>query len=252
MKLALAQMLVEGGRPDRNLARAGARISEVARLGADIVLLPEALDFGWTHPSARGEVDPETVSRLAKAARSSRVYVCAGFIERVDERLFNSAVLLDRDGQLLAKHRKINELEIAHDLYDCGNEANAIAETEFGRLGVQICADGFAENQWIGRDLAAAGVQGILSPCAWAVDADFDPDISPYGGIWRENYGAVTRDSGIWIAGCSNVGEIEEGPWAGRICIGNSIVFESGEEVLTGPFGVNADEVLWFESGLVK
>ena len=52
MKVALAQMLVEGGQPDQNLQRAEARIQEAAQRGADLVLLPEALDFGWTHPSA--------------------------------------------------------------------------------------------------------------------------------------------------------------------------------------------------------
>lgn len=246
MKLALAQMLVEGGRPESNLARAEARIVEAAAAGADVVLLPEALDFGWTHPSAREEPDPQTVARLAAAANAENVIVCAGFIERSGDRLFNSAVLIDRDGRELARHRKINELEIAHDLYTCGTEVSAAAETEFGTLGVQICADGFAENQWISRKLAEAGVRGILSPCAWAVDADFDPDKIPYGGIWRENYGAVTRDCGIWIAGCSNVGPIDAGPWEGRVCIGNSIVFDRGDERLTGKFGIDADEILWF------
>ena len=52
MILALAQMLVSPGQPLENLTRAAARIAEAASAGADIVLLPEALDCGWTHLSA--------------------------------------------------------------------------------------------------------------------------------------------------------------------------------------------------------
>ena len=51
--LALAQMLVTPGDVAGNLARAEQRIASAAAQGADIVLLPEALDCGWAHPSAR-------------------------------------------------------------------------------------------------------------------------------------------------------------------------------------------------------
>ena len=54
-KLALAQMLVEGGRKEANLRRAIERINEAACNGAQIVVLPEAMAIGWTHPSARTE-----------------------------------------------------------------------------------------------------------------------------------------------------------------------------------------------------
>ena len=60
--------------------------------------------------------------------------------------------------------------------------------------------------------------------------------------------GPVARERGVWIFACSNVGPITEGPWRGRKCIGNSMVFDpDGNEVLTGPFGENADELLLIE-----
>jgi len=245
MKLALAQMLVEGGQPERNLARAEARIAEAAQGGADLVLLPETLDYGWTHPLARETVSGRSLERLLTAARVNNIIVCAGLVEPVGDRLFNAAYLIDRDGQVLAHHRKINELDIALELYSVGETVDAVAETEFGNLGVHICADGFAERQWISRELAAKGARGILSPCAWAVPADFS---GVYGQLWRDNYEPVSRECGIWIAGCSNVGPIEAGPWRGRKCIGNSLVFDAGgREILTGPFGEEADELLWVE-----
>src|SRR5206468_10088595 len=56
-RLALVQMLVEGGRKEANLQRALDRIDEAAARGAHVVVLPEAMTLGWTHPSARTEAD---------------------------------------------------------------------------------------------------------------------------------------------------------------------------------------------------
>ncbi|PYQ25948.1 MAG: carbon-nitrogen hydrolase family protein, partial [Acidobacteria bacterium] len=54
----MGQLLVEGGEPERNLQRAAQLVEEAARKQCDIVLLPEVLDLGWTHPSARTEAQP--------------------------------------------------------------------------------------------------------------------------------------------------------------------------------------------------
>ena len=57
-KLAMAQMKVVGGEQDQNLTTATERIKEAAENGAKIALLPEALDFGWTHSSAKEGAGP--------------------------------------------------------------------------------------------------------------------------------------------------------------------------------------------------
>ncbi len=74
MRVALSQMLVEGGKPDQNRNRAIARIQKAAETGADLVLLPEALDFGWTDPSAHTGTGPipggETYEGLSRAVEA--------------------------------------------------------------------------------------------------------------------------------------------------------------------------------------
>lgn len=54
------------------------------------------------------------------------------------------------DGRLLIKHRKLNEQDIAHDLYDTGDRLN-VCHTELGTIGLMVCADaGVKEFQmWI-------------------------------------------------------------------------------------------------------
>ncbi|HAV65572.1 MAG TPA: carbon-nitrogen hydrolase family protein [Verrucomicrobiales bacterium] len=251
MKLALAQMLVEPGAREANVARALDRISAAAANGAEAVLLPECLDLGWTHPSARELATPvpdgDTCRRLRAAARRHGLFVCAGFVERAEERLFNAAVFIGSTGELLLHHRKINELDFGRELYATGDRLGVV-DTPHGRIGLMICADGFAPGQAIGRSLALMGAEIILSPCAWAVPAEHDNRREPYGQIWRDNYGAICRDFEVTIAGCSNVGPITAGPWCGRKCIGNSMVFgPGGENRLLGPYGERADELLLVE-----
>jgi predicted amidohydrolase len=248
-RLALAQMRVDGGRKEENLARAEARIAEAAATGAQLVLLPEALTLGWTHPSAASEAEPlpdgESCRCLSASARRHSVYVCAGLVEREGGHVYNAAVLLGPRGELLLHHRKINELEIGHDCYALGDRLQ-IARTGLGAFGLMICADAFAPGQAIARSLALMGADMLLSPCAWAVPPDHDNAREPYGQLWLDNYGPVARDFRIWIAGASNVGWLTAGPWSGRKCIGCSLlVGPTGRQELMGPYGADADAVLY-------
>jgi predicted amidohydrolase len=185
-----------------------------------------------------------TCTRWQAAAQRSGVYLCAGLVERAGHQLFNAAVLIGPDGRVLLQHRKLNELEIAHDLYAPGDRL-AVARTPLGTFGLMICADAFARGQVVSRTLGLMGAEIILSPCAWAMPADHDNEREPYGQLWLDNYRPVARDFRLWIAGCSNVGWITDGPWQGRKCIGCSLVVGSdGEPVRRGPYGVEAETIL--------
>ncbi len=244
-------MLVMPGDAPGNLARADARIATAAAQGADLVLLPEALDYGWAHPSARelaGAIPGGGSCRfLRRAARRHGVFVCAGLVERAGERLFNAAMLIDPRGEIVLHHRKINELDFAREIYSVG-DCLGVAETPWGRAGLMICADAFAPGQVISRSLAMMGARFILSPCAWAVPADHDNGREPYGQLWLDNYGPVAREFGVWIAGCSNVGPLTAGVWAGRKCIGNSLVCgPKGSVAARGNHSETADELILVE-----
>lgn len=250
-ELALIQMSVIGGDKARNLGHARELIAEAAAHGSRLALLPEAMDLGWTHASSRTEAEPipdgAPFRRLAQAASEHKVYVCAGLTERDGDRVFNSAVIIGAGGELLALHRKINELEIGQPFYAQGDRLKVV-QTELGTLGLMICADGFAKDHVLSRSLCYMGADLILSPSAWAVPADHDNLKTPYGNTWRDAYKPVASEFGVWIAGVSNVGVIETGPWAGRKCIGCSLVVgPGGKEVLMGPYGVGAETILYVE-----
>lgn len=251
-KLGMAQMRVEGGRPEANLARAAERIAEAARAGCRVVVLPECLDLGWTHPSARELAQPipgAHAERLAAAARAHRVYVAAGLVERAGAKFYNAAVLLGPDGTLLLHHRKINELDIALDLYSIGDRLGVV-ETELCTFGLDICADNFHGALAIGHVLARMGAQVILSPAAWAMPADHDQTREPYHdfGTWTKGYTELARLYDLTVVGVSDVGPITGGPWLGRNSIGCSLAIgPGGKRLVEGPYGAEAEALLTIE-----
>jgi predicted amidohydrolase len=253
-KLAMAQMSVEAGKLDANLDRAEARIAEAASNGARIVVLPEVMDLGWTDPSAKAlayEIpDGKTCRRLRDAAMKNKVYVCAGIVEKDGDKTYNAAVIIDPQGEVILTHRKLNELDIAHDLYESGDRLNVV-NTSLGTLGLYICADATAQGNSLSNSLGYMGADIILSPCAWAVPPDYDNKATPYGDTWRNVYKPVSENFDLWVIGVSNVGKIEAGPWKDWDCIGSSLVYgPGGKEVLLAPFGATADTILYVDVAL--
>jgi len=244
MKVGMGQIRVDGGATEANLRRAEDMIRKGANAGCDVMVLPECLDLGWTWPEARALASPipgERSNRLAAAARESGIWVVAGLTERDGERVFNCAVLISSDGELMAKHRKINELAIAHDLYDVGDRLTAVP-SPFGLLGMTICADNFPESLAFGHSLARMGVRTLLSPCAWAVDADHDNLKEPYGELWLTAYRELAIRYDMSVIGVSCIGWLTGGPWKGRKCIGNSMAVGPGGRILAvAPYGVDAE-----------
>lgn len=240
LKIALAQMHVAPGAKEQNLQHAREMIGRGARAGAKLVLLPEAMPLGWMDPSSRELADEipggESCRILSAAACEHKVYVCSGLVEKAGDKIYNAAVLVNPAGKVILHHRKLNELDMAHDCYAVGDRLGVV-ETELGRIGLMICADGFADGQCIARTLGYMGADLILSPSAWAVEASHDNEREPYGRLWCENYEPVARDFQLWIAGCSNLGPIESGAWAGRKCVGASLVIGPDGQKFQAPYG---------------
>lgn len=223
IKIAMGQMLVQGGKVQENLKRAESMIFKAAELGNEIIVLPECIDMGWTYPEAPSLAQeiPGPYSRiLCETAEKNSIYVAAGLTEKAGEKIYNSALFISPGGEILLKHRKINILDIAQDIYSIGNSL-AVAETELGIIGLDICADNFPDSFAIAHTLARMGSDILLSPCSWAIPPDYS------GGypcqMWEDSFTRLAYLFGIPVIGVSNVGIISAGVWKNYRCIGNSL-----------------------------
>lgn len=231
----MAQLFVEGGQPEKNLARAENLIAAAARAACRIVVLPECCDLGWTDPSARelaGEIPGgPAYERLAAAAARHGLWVVAGLVERAGDRRYNSVVMIDDQGRLAGRGRKINVLSIARDYYAIGDTLGVV-HTPFGDVGLNICADNFSSCLSVGDVLGRMGARMILSPCSWADDAEGVADYAYHVHFWVDSYARLARHHRLSVVGVSNVGVLKAGPWAGKQVVGSSVAVGPDGQVL--------------------
>jgi predicted amidohydrolase len=231
--VGLGQVRVSMGDKEANVAELFHAIEEAAMARCDVVALPECSLAGWLSSSARSaaEVIPGPLTQQFKeAAKKHQMAIIAGLEEREGSRLYNSAVMFDRDGEILARHRKVNELEIGLEVYSRGTSLN-VFDFEGRTLALDICADSWTPV--LTDALYDLGARVIFSPSAWAVE----PGGEATNIAWiRETYRQRTSGRDLYIIAPNGVGPVTEGPWKGRLLQGNSLVTgPNGEALIKGP-----------------
>ena len=247
LRIGLGQLLVEGGEPARNLARAVEQIAQAAAQNCDLVLLPETLDFAWTHPSALYEAMPipgPYSDLLCQAAAKHGLYVCAGLTERAaDGRNYNAAVLIDPQGAIIVKYHKINLLDVEQPFYAVGQTLNVV-DTPLGKIGVNICADNYLDGLSIGHTLARMGAEFIIAPASWTVDFSITEENDPYQEKWLRPFSILARLYNVVVVSTTSVGYIVGGPYEGKKSVGCSLAVDANGVQAQGNFNEFAGELV--------
>ena len=177
--LAAAVQRSSGTDRAANLSRATALIRTAAARGARLVVLPEV--FAWRgpradEPGAFETIPGTTTDMLAAVARACRIHLCIGSIlEAVpgDARAFNTSCLMDADGNIVARYRKIHlfdvdlpgRVTVRESATRAPGDEPVVVLTELGVLGLSICYDlRFPE---LYRRLVRAGAEVLLVPSAF-------------------------------------------------------------------------------------
>ncbi|WP_211223323.1 carbon-nitrogen hydrolase family protein [Hymenobacter norwichensis] len=247
LRVGMGQLLVEGGEPERNMVRAAQMIAEAAGRGCNVVLLPETLDFAWTHPSALTEAQPIPgiySDQLCQEAIRHQIYICAGLTERgADGRVYNAALLINPQGEIITKYHKINLLTVEQPYYAVGQTLNVV-DTPLGKIGVNICADNFIDGLSIGHTLARMGAEFILSPSSWTVDYSITEEHDPYREKWVKPYSILARLYNVAVVGTTSVGYIVGGPYEGKKSIGCSLAVDASGIRAQGKFNEFAGDLV--------
>ncbi len=153
------------GSPAANLDRFAELIERKVASDADLILLPEGVTIVGTRLSYADVAEPvpgPVTERLGEIARSKKAYVAAGIYEREGSTLYNTAVLLDREGRLVGKYRKVY---LPREEFEGGLTPGSdypVFQTDFGTVGMMICWDlQYADPA---RALALRGAEMVLMP----------------------------------------------------------------------------------------
>lgn len=137
-----------------NLSKAAHYISQTARAGADIVVLPEMFNVGLSTGEqlmALGEdLDGHTVGWLKTQAEKHQVYIITSIYEKLDGYFYNTMVMIgsDRSLQIYRKRNPTCQERLVWKRWP--EPGPGIFETPFGRVGGAICFDSFARETYEG------------------------------------------------------------------------------------------------------
>ncbi|MBI3923887.1 MAG: carbon-nitrogen hydrolase family protein [Armatimonadetes bacterium] len=132
-------------RVKNNLNRLSELVEEAATAKPDIVCLPEfcnVLGLGETEWGAAAETVPgPTTEFLGKLCRKHKTHLIIGMPERKGKRLYNSQVLLGRDGQPIGSYHKVHPTIGELDAGIRPGTQYTVLKADFGKVGFAICFD---------------------------------------------------------------------------------------------------------------
>lgn len=140
-------------------------IADAARQKADLVVLPETLTYYNTGLSLVDCAEPipgPSTQYFSELARQHNLYIVAGLLERDQHLVYNVAVLLGPDGQIVGKYRKVclPRTEIEGGIQP--GKDYPVFDTRFGKVGMMVCYDGFYPE--VARELSNRGAEVIAWP----------------------------------------------------------------------------------------
>ena len=153
------------------------RMESLYAFEPDVIVLPETIQTSWVKETktleqvAEDENSPGPItSMLAEVAKTQKCYITCPVITRKDGRYYNSSILLNREGKIEGVFHKVRPTatEIEPGTYYKGGGItpgtinSPVFKTDFGTVGMQICADASWSENW--QSLKRNGAEMVLFP----------------------------------------------------------------------------------------
>jgi N-carbamoylputrescine amidase len=236
-----------------NQEKALARIEEAAGQGAQIISTQELYRSEYFCQTENHEnfklaeaIPGPSTEAFSRLARDRRVVIIASLFERRAPGLYhNSAVVIDTDGELVGRYRKMHipddPLYYEKFYFTPGDLGFHAFDTRYGRIGVLVCWD-----QWFpeaARLTALAGAQIIFYPTAigW-----HPSEREEYGAQQYSSWETIQRShaiaNGVYVAVANRVGH-EGDPEGGIRFWGQSFVSDPAGQMLVKA-GADDEEIV--------
>jgi predicted amidohydrolase len=249
MKIALAVPYITN---DMNVNVCGIKniITEACKSGASFVLLPEAVLTGlnitdeYNHDIELAvSIENQIITMLGNMAKENKIWLCFGFLENDNDCIFNSAVLIDPNGEITIHHKRISPYWRAKDL-----PSHQYAEgitlhhtiTPLGKTVIVICGDLFYEDVIKMLDLIKPDV--VLFPMARCFSPKYINSQQDWDskGIYEYTPQAKRIKSTILLSNLFAINEIGGG-------FGGAAVIDKNGNILTSELPLCHKGILYYE-----
>lgn len=171
LTIALLHMAPDLGELDTNRILIESGMRKAKRYGADWVMTPELSLTGYKFSKKIGinwiQAGPdEHVSQLQAVANELDIVLFLSHLEQPEEdgQRYNTLFVIDSDGEIIGRHRKINTIPIAESWSEPGDSPTVI-NIDDKRVGLLICADAWPQEH--SQLLKQKGAELILSSANW-------------------------------------------------------------------------------------
>ncbi|OCA88768.1 carbon-nitrogen hydrolase family protein [Pseudobacillus wudalianchiensis] len=222
IKIAIAQLRCELKKKEANLNRILQTIKEAEEKKADYVLFPELYLSGYAldedlYSLAETE-NGESIRRIQLQAKKSKVGAIVGFPELDKNCLYNSALLIGKDGKIIGKYRKVHLYHQEKQWFTAGNSFPVFSLPE-GDIGLMITYD--MEFPEASRILALKNAQLLLVLAA---------NMLPYQHYQDVFLRARALENHIYIGAANMVGLDNENIFFGE----SQVVHPNGKTIYKG------------------
>ncbi|TDV15641.1 putative amidohydrolase [Paraburkholderia caballeronis] len=246
--VACIQMEPRIGDRRANVAHSLERIEKAAQHGASLLVLPELSNTGYAFASrpeafelAESLADGETVRAWCAAAQRLGVHIVAGIAERDGERLYNSAVFVGPTG-VIGSYRKLHLWNDEKRFFEPGDRGLPVFDTEFGRIAIAICYDGWFPEVY--RLASAQRADIVCMPTNWVPMPGQRADQPAIATVLAM---AAAHSNGLMIACADRIGTERGQPF-----IGQSVIVGGNGMPLAGPASCDSEAILYAPIDLAR
>jgi predicted amidohydrolase len=200
--IAVVQMKPLLGEPEENLVKMSEMIGKIAsQQKVDLIVFPELItsgsELGLRFTELAQRIPGPTVNLIAQRANDYGIFVAFGMAskEKVESVLYNSAVLVGPDGELIEVYNKVHLRGEERMAFREGYKMY-VAETEIGNIGMMLGYDlAYPE---VARTLALEGADILCCMTNWEAS-----NIDEFKTYTR----ARAYENSVYIAAANRVGE---------------------------------------------
>jgi omega-amidase len=215
MKISVAQISCSLGDPKANLAKVHDFSRRAKEAGAELIVFPEMTDTGYSMPVIQKHADhwkTGFVARLKEIANQLSLAIVCGVSERDGSSIYNSQVLVDAKGEIVAKYRKTHLYAVAPaEEQTCFAPGNEFTTFSLGSLqfGFSICYDLRFPEMY--RKLATEQKVGVfIISSAWPFPRiEHFRTLAMARAIENQSYvvasNRVGKDDDLWFCGSSAI-----------------------------------------------
>lgn len=245
IKVTICQFTPKCGDKEYNLKKVENMLNGVV---SDLIVLPEFFSTGISHDAfinhpenSTGGKTIEQMQILAKKLNSN--IVCGSVIEKENDKYYNTCFVVNRDGQTVAKYRKIHLFDSfggTEDQRMTRGVKPILANLDIGKIGLSICFDIRFPMHF--QTLKEQGANLFVCPTAWGYSPQYKNSMD-WLTVWKSMNISRANENITPFVSSNQIGYSDSGFYS----IGNSIIADKNGTILANLEAEEAVKTMEFD-----